>query len=167
VRDRPRRGAGSVEELAGFLAGLSSSLDAERRAGHPRPGLEAELARARGALERGDRSGASDRLERIASTLGEERKESELVDRPRGLVGYVPVGERGSAVGDADDPLANRRRLVLRLADLVELDPVARGRLLEELRTAEAELARGDRGAARARIDAAHRHVEQAAARRR
>jgi hypothetical protein len=77
-------------------------------------------------------------------------------------VGYVPIGDRGAPLALDEEPLAHRRRLVLHLTELVALDEGVREGLLRELAVAEEELARGDRVAAKRRIDAVHRRVEEA-----
>ena len=67
---------------------------------------------------------------------------------------YRDLPEMG--VDEEEDPLENRRRLVLRLADVVELPAPDRARVLSELAAAKEALDRGDRRGAKRSIDLAH-----------
>lgn len=157
---RPPSRSRAPEELDGFLAGLRHALDRRRAEGRDDPVAEDGWERARRAIELGDRTAAARYLTEVDDRLRADREESELTEFPRGLVGYVPKGDRGAPVPPEEEPLEQRRRLVLRLADLVELSPPDRARVESDLARAERALARGDRREAKRTIDEAHALVE-------
>jgi hypothetical protein len=163
--ERARRPA--VAEVEGFLAGLTEALARLRRAGAPRPELEQSLAEAAAELRRGRAREALAGLVRVDEALRAAEEESELTEFPRGLVGYVPRGARGAPLPPEEEPLAHRRRLVLHLAELVELPPSEHAQVIAELALAEQEIARGERARAKERIDAVHQRIEEAGARQR
>lgn len=150
-------------ELEGFLAGTRHALALARRDGRPRPELESVLTEAAGRLARGDLAAAAERVGAVDAVLRGERAESELTEFPRGLIGYVPRGDPGVPRTDEEDPLANRIRLLARLADVAALGASELEAARGELRAAEAALRGGDRAAARRAADAAHRIIEGAA----
>ncbi len=150
----------SAAEVEGFLAGVEHDLAQLRTEGTPDLESEGELARARDLLRKGERGPAAGAAARIDDRLRARRGESELTEFPRNLIAYVPRGDPGNPPGPEEDPLRNRHRLVLRLADLTPVPPADRERALRELTAAGADLARGDRRSARRRIDEAHRLLE-------
>jgi hypothetical protein len=162
----PRRSA-PYTELQGHLAGLEHALELARRSGEANPTLASALVGARAALARGERREAERLLEEVARALEAGQQESELTEFPRGLVDYVPKGERGRPPSEEEDALQNRQRLVLHLADLAPLLPEERAAVQRDLEEARAALARPDRNRARELIDRAHRRVEASAERRR
>ncbi|MGI0053754.1 MAG: hypothetical protein ACRECR_05825, partial [Thermoplasmata archaeon] len=90
-------------------------------------------------------------LEAVGEELARSRGESELAEFPRGLVGYVPRGDRGDPPGE--DPLANRIELLGRLLPLARLGVADGIRARAELAEAVEALRRGDRESARRRAD--------------
>lgn len=148
-------------ELEGYLIGVERRL-AERTAEGPvDPELGRELAEARTALRAGRLREADERLRRLDGRLDALRPEMEMVDRPRGLVGYVPKGDRGVPPTPEEDALANRIRLVGRLASLRAAEGREVAGALAALRRAQTAYDRGDREEARRALDAAHRALDE------
>ncbi|MCI4319627.1 MAG: hypothetical protein L3K23_05815 [Thermoplasmata archaeon] len=155
MRVRRRRGSTtSAADLEGLHAGLNHRLASAPR-GKSRDEASALAEKGRGALERGEWVEAREALLAAHERLDAEEPESELREFPRGLVGYVPRGDRGVPVGPEEDSVANRLRLALRLAAVVRRDGIDTERIDERLRAAEAFYRTGDRaGAVRATDDA-------------
>lgn len=148
------------DDLEGYLVGVSRRLE-ERTAAHgPDPALVEELAAARKALHAGRLSEADRKLRALDARLDADRPEVEMQDHPRGLIGYVPKGDRGVPPTAEEEPLANRIRLIGRLATVRAAEgrdvTVAR-RLLTE---AQAAYDAGDRPLARRKVDDAHRRLD-------
>lgn len=147
------------DEIEGFLAGV-----AHRIASVPEPErsvLAADLERAHAARARGDLSSAETVLLALERRMDEIEGEPELAEFPRGLVGYVPIGDKGHATPVEEDPLSNRILLIERLCDVRASsgrDVAEAGTLLIEARRAF-EL--GDRLTARERVDRAHALLER------
>lgn len=161
MRRPSRRGAPpSREEVEGFLAGVSHRV--ARASGPEARALAEELERARAAWVAGRWDEAEQRLSAIEEQMDAKVGEPELNEFPRGLVGYVPRGDRGIPTPVDDDPLANRLLLVRRLRDVV----LAAGRPVDAadrlLTGAETALSAGDRAEARRRVDSAHALLEAA-----
>jgi hypothetical protein len=149
----PRR-----DEVEGFLDGVTHRLD------HAPPEQQqlhaAALASAQGLLARGRLAEAESALVAIDRALQRAEGEPELSEFPRGLVGYVPTGDRGHPTPDDEEPTANRIRLVARLIEVRRSE----GRDVEPwvaaLRTAQSAYADGDRPRARRLCDAVLSEVE-------
>lgn len=146
------------EELEGYLEGVRVRLappEIEERAA-----LLAEWARARDALRAGRLAEAEALLRTIDGALDAQRLETVVVERPRGLTGYRTLGGAEVPPGPEEEALANRIRLIGRLATVRAAaggDVVAvRG----DLAKAQAAYARGDRAEARRLVDRAHGRLE-------
>ncbi len=154
----PRRGPPDRGEIEGFLEGVTHRLRGLPEP--PRRDLEADLGRAREAFA----LGALVETERILLDLEVRADaiegEPELSEWPRGLVGYVPKGERGHATSDEEDPLSNRLRLIGRLAAVRRSQGRDVSRAEALLGEADAALRAGDRRSARRRVDEAHALLE-------
>ncbi len=145
-----------AEEVEGFLAGVDERLKERRRAGNAETELEARWTRARDLVARGALRDAETELLTIDARLDEREEESELTEFPRGLVGYVPAGERGRPPTDEEDPVANRLRLIERLLDVRRHEGRDVGPLVARLAAAFTALRAGDRGLARRLGDEVH-----------
>jgi hypothetical protein len=162
---RPRPGPPSAEEVEGFLDGLTLRVDhspTEERTRH----LPA-LAEARGHLAQGHLVEAEALLVGIDRALDESEGEPELSEFPRGLVSYVPTGDRGLPTSDEEEPTANRIRLVARLIEVRRSEGRAVESWVGALRAAQDAYADGDRKRARRLCDAVLSDVEAAPADRR
>lgn len=126
--------------------------------------FEAPREEAARALAAGDLARAAERLGELEAALDALRGESELTEFPRGLVGYVAVGDRGHPRTDEEDPIANRRRLVLHLLELFPPEERLRREVLEHLARAQSALEHADRPLAQREVDAAHARLEAALA---
>jgi hypothetical protein len=147
-------------ELEGYLEGVARRLAERRRDGTPSPELEARWAEAKATFRRRDGE-ATDRILRgIDAELDALHVEQELTEIPRGLVGYTPKGDRGAPPGPEEEPLANRLRLLVRLAALRQASGHDVGAALAGLARAQAAYAAGDRVLARREADDAHRRLE-------
>ncbi len=159
MRRRARRSGSPIDpdELAGYLEGVR-----HRVAGSPpdrRLSWARQLRAAEAAFARGDRAEAEERLAALDDQMVGD--EPELSEFPRGLVGYVPVGDTGTPRPEEEDPLPNRLTLLGRLA-MVEQ---SRGRdvrqALAQLKEAHAALSVGDRATARRIADEVHSDLER------
>ena len=148
------------DELEGYLVGVGRRLEEVRSAGQPDPDLEATLRKARVAVHANALDEADRLLRSIDAALDARRPEMEMLDRPRGLVGYTPIGDRGVPPGPEEEPLANRMRLVARLASLRESEGRDVGTARRHLREADAAYRAGDLAVARRCLDAAHRILD-------
>jgi hypothetical protein len=150
----------SPEELNGYLSGLRYRLG---RVSPPEP-LRASLATlltgAEAALGSGRLAEAERALLEAEARLDDLDEETELVEFPRGLVGYVSRGPRGAAPPREEEPLANRMLLVERLWHVRRADGYSVESLLPALREAEAAYRDGDRERARRLIDRVHAALE-------
>lgn len=81
------------------------------------------------------------------------RGEGEVTEWPRGLTGYVPAGPADALPPADGDRTANRLAFAARLLGLLRARGQDVDREVDALRSAEAALARGDRGAAARRVD--------------
>lgn len=148
-----------ADEIEGFLVGVAHRVAAV--AEPERAVLLADLERARAARDAGDLATAEATLLTLERRMDELEGEPELAEFPRGLVGYVPLGDRGHATPPEEDPLRNRVVLIERLRDVRasagwEVEPSS-----VLLREARAALDAGDRTTARARVDRAHALLER------
>ena len=129
------------------MAGLSHRL-ANAPAGPAREAASVFAEQGRSALRRQAWVEAREALLAAHEQLDAVATETELREFPRGLVGYVPRGDRGVPVGAEEDPVANRLRLALRLATVLHRDGIPTERIEERLREAETQFDAGDRAAA-------------------
>ena len=154
-----RAGAPDRDEVEGFLAGVDHRLlsvsEPERSV------LVADATAARAAFRSGDLVTAESILLALEERLDELEGEPELSEFPRGLVGYVPIGDRGHATPLEEDPLSNRLLLVGRLRDVVAAEGRDVAEAGELLRQARAAFDAGDRLAARGLVDRAHALLER------
>ncbi|HEV2317675.1 MAG TPA: hypothetical protein VGV89_08905 [Thermoplasmata archaeon] len=137
-----------------------------REQGSPEARLESQLETVRRMLRSGDLRAAAEGLTSVDEELARRRGESELTEFPRGLVGYVPIGDRGRPLEPEDEAIAHRRRLVLHLTDLTPLAPEERQGILSTLREAERAIEARDRTRAKRLVDEAHTRLEAQLARR-
>jgi hypothetical protein len=147
-------------DLEGYLEGVTRRLAERRQAGTPEPELEAALTGARAALRRKAWSEADARLRAIDARLDAGREEMELTEHPRGLVGYVALGSRGVPPASEEEALANRIRLLVRLASVRRSVGGEVDTALRHLEAARRAYDTGDRATARREADAAHRLLE-------
>ena len=145
------------DELEGYLVGVARRLEELEVA---EPPLTAALAEARRSLRAGRLADADRQLRAIDAALDRRRPEMEMLDRPRGLVGYTPKGDRGVPPGPEEEPLQNRLRLVGRLASLREAEGHEVGEARRLLTEAQRAYDAGDRATARRRVDDAHRILD-------
>jgi hypothetical protein len=155
LESRDPRPAVEPDELWGFLTSVEHRLAARRRAGHAEPEWEAKARRARTFAEAGRWSQAERLMRTVDAHLRSTEPEAELREFPRGLVGYVPQGERGAPTPEEEDALRNRVAIASRLLDLRRGEGYDVTEPWRELRDAEAALRAGDRRTARQRCDAA------------
>jgi len=155
---RPSGASPQREDVEGFLEGVSYRV--AQQPADVRGELVPEIARAVAALRDSDLTTAETILLAADRRMDEVEGERELAEFPRGLVDYVPIGDRGRPTPNDDDPLANRIRLVGRLLDVRRSQGRDVDAATETIRSAEAALARGDRGAARSLCDRAHATAE-------
>lgn len=152
--------ARGADELEGYLEGVRRRVGERRALGPIDPDWVRRLSDAEQALRAGDLEVADRILRALDAVLDSLREEVELTERPRGLVGYVPRGNRGVPPGPEEEALANRIRLVVRLLAVRESE----GLVLEEARRglerARQAYAAGDRATARLEVDRAHELVE-------
>ena len=150
---RPKRGRGRGADVSGYRVQVRHRLDARRREGRPHAAAE-KLVREAGLWEAHGRfDEAEEALIEADRLLDEGESEQELTERPRGFVGYSPVGDPGVPPGVDEDPLANRILLVGRLLTLARAGGTAVDDLRAELAEAERAFRAGDRAGARARLD--------------
>lgn len=157
---RPRPGPPRRDELEGFLEGVRLrlvELPAEARA----PAKQ-RLAEAERLLQAGALRDAEAALSALDAELDARQEEPELAEFPRGLVSYVPLGDRGTPTPEDDEPIANRIRLVSRLIEVRRAEGRDVAGWVAALTEARAAYAAGDRAAARRRCDAVLRAVESA-----
>lgn len=155
-------GAPEPSDLEGYLEGVRRRLAERRAAGRPEAALEQQLEEARGSLRRRALAEADRRLRAIDAALDLGREERELTDRPRGLVSYVPLRGRGVPPGSEEEGLANRIRLLGRLAAVRRAGGVGIEAALRHLAAAQRAYDEGDRATARREADEAHRLLEAA-----
>ena len=149
------------DDLEGYFVGVGRRIAERRTEGELDASFNAELAKARAALNGGRLEEADRILRALDARLDVLTPEMEMLDRPRGLVGYTPIGDRGVPPSIEEEPLANRIRLVARLASLRESegrDVRAARRHLADARSAYES---GDRPAARRSLDEAHRLLDE------
>jgi hypothetical protein len=158
---RPRSSPAARDEIEGFLEGVTLRLDQSPREEQARH--RAALTEAQHLLHRGRLVEAEALLVAVDAALESAEGEPELSEFPRGLVGYVPTGDRGHPTPEDEEPTANRIRLVARLIEVRRAD----GREVEgwvaALRAAQGAYAEGDRPRARRLCDAVLREVESIA----
>jgi hypothetical protein len=152
-REHERKGQPSREELEGFLEGLTERARTWKREGRLPSDVE-------GLLEDGRRRILEGKLvEGESSLLAADRRmaalspEVELMEYPRGLVGYVPRGERGAPPQRDEEQLSNRLLLVQRLLVVRRGEGREVDTLVQRLNEAEAAYLAGDRALARRLID--------------
>ncbi len=149
------------EELEGYLEGVRIRIDALDPSDALKARLRPRWTGAREAWQRGALDEAESGLLGIDAELDRARDETEVVERPRGLVAYTPIGGREAPPGPEEEPLANRLRLLVRLAAV----RASHGRDVSEaqalLAAAHRAYERGDRAAARAEADRAHALLER------
>jgi hypothetical protein len=151
----------SVADLEGLLAGLTHRLSSVPSGpGHATVVRLAEEGRV--AMRQGKRADALAVLLRAHEILDSEEPEQELREFPRGLIAYLPRGDRGVPAGPDEDAVANRLRLALRLAAVRRRDGVDTGPIEERLREAESFYRAGERTAAVRSINAALGLLERA-----
>ena len=158
---RPRATLPGREEVEGFLEGVTLRLahaSSEDRARHG-----PTLAEAKHCLNRGQLVEAEALLVAVDSALEAAEGEPELSEFPRGLVGYVPTGDRGHPTPEDEEPVANRIRLLARLIDVRRSEGRDVARWVRALGEARAAYDAGDRPGARRRCDAILREVEDGA----
>jgi hypothetical protein len=157
-----RRSGGppTPEDLEGYLTGVRIRLTERRAAGDVDASLDRELARAEAALQSGALDVADQLLRALDERLDALTPEVEMLDRPRGLVGFTTVGDPGIPMGAEEDPIANRLILVGRLATLRASQGREVGLALRLLAEARQAHTAGDRPAARRAVDRAHALLE-------
>jgi hypothetical protein len=159
---RPRRARADPpqrDEVEGFLDGVAHRV-ASAPSDH-RASWGAELARARRLLASGDLVGTAAVLTALDQVIDAYEGEPELAQFPRGLVGYLPVGDRGHPTPVEDEPIANRLKLLGRLLEVRRSEGRNVDGPLATLREAELAYRSGDRTAARRLGDEAHRTLER------
>lgn len=147
MRRRARRSGAPIDpdELAGYLEGVRHRV--AEASPDRRPSWQRQLRAAEAAFARGDRAEAEERLAALDDQMVGE--EPELSEFPRGLVGYLPVGEIGGPRPEEEDPLPNRLSLLGRLAMVEQSRGRDVGAVLARLTEAHRALSAGDRGGAR------------------
>ncbi|MCI4368157.1 MAG: hypothetical protein L3K09_01145 [Thermoplasmata archaeon] len=135
----------SREELSGLLEGVRHRLaEFERRSGTASADRKV-LGEARRSIEHGRLEEAEAALIALDRRIPRE-EEVELMQKPRGLVGYVPRGSKGAPPAREEEPLSNRMTLLQRIYALQQ----SRGHdvepLLPDLHAAERAYARGEWG---------------------
>ena len=148
------------DELEGFAEGIRFALGRSRREGTPLEELERSLRDADQLLRSGKLGGARSVLLRIDQELRSRRTESEMTDRPRGLVSYQTIGPRGDPPTADEDQVANRLLLVQRLVQLRQHQGHDVRTLLPTLNEAETAYRAGDRARCRRLTDEAHDALE-------
>lgn len=157
------RGEPRADELGGFLDGLRHRLRRREEAGRPNGEAARALADGERALRGRDLAAAERSLLRADRILDEGESEMELIEYPRGLVGYVPTGGKGSPPELDEEPLWNRLLLIQRLVELRRQQGIPVEREVRLLSEAEEAYRRGDRAGARTLVDEAHRSLESSA----
>jgi hypothetical protein len=148
-------------ELEGYLEGVARRLHELRQAGTPREDLEEQWRNARSAFRAGQLPTTDRVLRAVDAELDLQRTEQELTEIPRGLVGYVAKGDRGTPPGPEEEPLANRLRLLARLAGLRQAQGHDVAEAIRGLDRAQTAYRRGDRVEARREADRAHALLER------
>ncbi|MCI4360449.1 MAG: hypothetical protein L3J91_01980 [Thermoplasmata archaeon] len=120
----------------------------------------ATLAEAKRLLVSGRLAEAEATLVAIDAALEHAEGEPELSDFPRGLVGYIPTGDRGHPTTDEEEPMANRIRLVARLIEVRRSEGRDVEAWIAALRAAQSAYLDGDRARARRLCDAVLSQVE-------
>ncbi len=157
---RPRSGRPARrEELEGFAEGLRYRL--ARLEDPDRGDLTAEFHVGEVALERGGLEEAERTFRAVAKRLDAREKEMELVEMPRGLVDYQPVGDRGVPPDRDEEPVSNRLLLVQRLAQVRRSEGFPVEHIVRRLAVAEEEYRLGHRARARAIADEVHRELDR------
>ncbi|MGI0131573.1 MAG: hypothetical protein ACREDK_00515 [Thermoplasmata archaeon] len=159
-RERPRRRPATADELDGLLEGLRALAATRRREGRADASAEKLLVRAADALHHHRDPEAETFLLTAERILREQSPEVELLEFPRGLVGYVPSGERGAPPQRDEEQLSNRLLLVQRLLAVRRAEGASLDDLVERLNEAEAAYRKGDRSTARRLVDAVHDRLD-------
>lgn len=144
-----------AEELEGYLEGVRARLALLPPSGPGTPGLRSQWERAREALRRGRSEEADRGLRSIDEALDRLRSETTVFQRPRGLTGYTPIGDREVPPGPEEEPLENRLRVLTRLSGVRASEGRDVGPVLRALASARAALDRGDPAVARQYLDTA------------
>jgi hypothetical protein len=163
VTPAPRPVAARRDELEGFLEGVATRLHLRAKEGRPEPEAQELLARARRALDSGSLADAESHLVAASRRLDAGESELELSERPRGLVDYVPRGDRGRPPERGEEPLSNRLLIVQRLYSVVAASGRPVGNLATTLARAERAYVAGDRGLARRLCDEVHAELDRIA----
>jgi hypothetical protein len=148
------------------LASIEHRLEARRKAGFPEPEWEARARHARAEADSGRWVDAEGTMREIDGHLRATEPERELQEFPRGLVGYVPVGERGAPVEEEEDPVANRLALASRLLTVKQSEGWDVSDALESLQEAQAAYRAGDKRNAQRLCEAAVHRLERVGDRR-
>ena len=157
-----RTGRPSPAELEGFRTGIAHGLSLRRARGEADLEGETALAEADRAIAQREYGRAESILAAVDDRLRESEPETELSERPRGLVRYVGRGPPGDPVPLGEDRLNNRILLATRLATL-ERGPSdgPRSEVLEALVRAAEALRSGDRASAEALCEEAWRRLDR------
>ena len=143
----------TAEDLEGFLAGLRALAESRRRAGEPDATASPRLEEGARLLALGRLAEAEAALRSAEERFAERTPEVELVEFPRGLVGYVPAGQRGAPPEREEDQLSNRLLLVQRLVTVRRREGGQVDELVARLNEAESAYLRGERTRARRLVD--------------
>lgn len=157
----PARRELSRAELDGFHAGLAHLLARRRETGRSDPKSERALREAERLLAEGDLARAERSLLALSAELKAAEPEPIVDPRPRGLVGYRPIGPPEVPTPPEEDRLPNRLLLLQRVAGLRASQgrdvEAARARLVE----AERHLREGRRAAATEALDRAAEELDR------
>ncbi|MCI4357614.1 MAG: hypothetical protein L3J95_04510 [Thermoplasmata archaeon] len=164
-RSPPPRHRLTEAEVAGFREGVAHALRERRRNGDPDPGSESDLAAADRELAAHSLRSAETLLVGIHDRLRAAQPETEVTDRPRGLVSFVASGPPDQPVPAEEDRLRNRILLVTRLAAVRRRSGAEVAETLATLASAFAALERGDRSTARSLVDAATDQIDRSVVR--
>lgn len=160
-RERARAVPASREEVEGFLEGLRALAVRRRREGRPEPEAERLVDSASTALRDGRIEAAERNLLDAERRFADQEPEVELLEYPRGLVGYVPSGERGAPPAREEEQLSNRLLLIQRLLQVRRSEGRDVEALVRRLNEAEDAYRRGDRARARAVVDAVQDELDR------
>jgi hypothetical protein len=134
--------------------------ETRRREGRQEKKAEALLREAGRRLEEGRLVEAEATYAAADQLLDAQEPEVELIDYPRGLVGYVPLGERGAPPERDEEQLSNRLLLIQRLLTVRRSEGREVDRFLPRLNAAELAYVKGDRVTARRLVDEVHSDLE-------